>query len=250
MRGGEAPGGRRPGRGDHHEGRARAGARPPSPDRDRRLLHGGGGRRGPGVPGDAASLRDAVGMAVEATGVTQSASPRTTATHSQANLEWIGDGLGALASLSGARGRRLTPPGEWDDDAHRALRRGRARIEGVISTLRRAHLLGRAACVGEECVRAPSCSARSSPMTCCSSTKRRSGREGSVARPTRHTPSARRRSAAPEPLRTPEQPPLGRRHRGGMAGCALEAWRTARKEPLWRPGAPSAPTKWGHLTEN
>lgn len=72
---------------------------------------------------DAASLMAAVGMAVEATGVTPSAVYADDGYTSLANLEWIRDGLGALASLSGAKGRRLTPPGEWDDDAHRAVRR-------------------------------------------------------------------------------------------------------------------------------
>lgn len=107
-----------------------------------------------GCLSDAASLRAAVGMAVEATGVTPSAVSTDDGYTSRANLKWIRDGLGALASFSGAKGRRLTPPGEWDDDAHRALRRVRARFKGVISTLKRAHLLGRAACVGEGRVRA------------------------------------------------------------------------------------------------
>ena len=103
-------------------------------------------------------------MAVEATGVTPSAVSTDDGYTSRANLKWIRDGLGALASFRGAKGRRLTPPGEWDDDAHRALRRVRARFEGVISTLKRAHLLGRAACVGEGRVRAELL-CRSSPMT-------------------------------------------------------------------------------------
>ncbi len=57
------------------------------------------------MPGDAASLRAAVGMAVEATGVTPSAVSADDGHASRANLEWIRDGLGALASFSGARGR-------------------------------------------------------------------------------------------------------------------------------------------------
>ena len=47
----------------------------------------------------------AVGMAVEATGVTPSAVSADDGHASRANLEWIRDGLGALASFSGARGR-------------------------------------------------------------------------------------------------------------------------------------------------
>ena len=103
-------------------------------------------------------------MAVEATGVTPSAVSTDDGYTSRANLKWIRDGLGALASFRGAKGRRLTPPGEWDDDAHRALRRVRARFEGVISTLKRAHLLGRAPASARG-ASAPSCCARSSPMT-------------------------------------------------------------------------------------
>lgn len=49
---------------------------------------------------------------------------------SRVNLEGIRNELGALASFSGAKGQCLTPPVEWDDDAHRALLLCQARVEG------------------------------------------------------------------------------------------------------------------------
>lgn len=106
-----------------------------------------------GCLSDAASLRAAVGMAVEATGVTPSAVSTDDGYTSRANLKWIRDGLGA-----GLLQRRQ---GAAPDAARRVGRRRPPRAAARPGALRGRHLHAEAgpppragACVGEGRVRA------------------------------------------------------------------------------------------------